>query len=219
MIRTEITLASQEKQEIVKAFLTSPIAYTKNISNTVSTIRQAIDVEHPIQLSEWNRLAPNEMRAVLIRFIEGTLMFFSFSKDAMPNAQIVMIVNDIIEKYYYFRLEDVALCFKKGRVDANYRKFYGRLDGSVFLEWFAKYDKERESVLQSHPSNNQTIPLISQGIPWEQYKEDLERRIAEGDEEAKKNLEAMESVRRRFEEDKGQLHAYRYNRKHRFDPK
>lgn len=203
----------------MKAFLTSPIAYTKNISNTVSTIRQAIDVEHPIQLSEWNRLAPNEMRAVLIRFIEGTLMFFSFSKDAMPNAQIVMIVNDIIEKYYYFRLEDVALCFKKGRVDANYRKFYGRLDGSVFLEWFAKYDKERESVLQSHPSNNQTIPLISQGIPWEQYKEDLERRIAEGDEEAKKNLEAMESVRRRFEEDKGQLHAYRYNRKHRFDPK
>lgn len=130
-----------------------------------------------------------------------------------------MIVNDIIEKYYYFRLEDVALCFKKGRVDANYRKFYGRLDGSVFLEWFAKYDKERESVLQSHPSNNQTIPIISQGIPWEQYKEDLERRIAEGDEEAKKNLEAMESVRRRFEEDKGQLHAYRYNRKHRFDPK
>lgn len=203
----------------MKAFLTSPIAYTKNISNTVSTIRQAIDVEHPIQLSEWNRLAPNEMRAVLIRFIEGTLMFFSFSKDAMPNAQIVMIVNDIIEKYYYFRLEDVALCFKKGRVDANYRKFYGRLDGSVFLEWFANYDKERESVLQSHPSNNQTIPLISQGIPWEQYKEDLERRIAEGDEEAKKNLEAMESVRRRFEEDKGQLHAYRYNRKHRFDPK
>lgn len=203
----------------MKAFLTSPIAYTKNISNTVSTIRQAIDVEHPIQLSEWNRLAPNEMRAVLIRFIEGTLMFFSFSKDAMPNAQIVMIVNDIIEKYYYFRLEDVALCFKKGRVDANYRKFYGRLDGSVFLEWFAKYDKERESVLQSHPSNNQTIPLISQGIPWEQYKEDLERRIAEGDEEAKKQLEAMESVRRRFEADKGQLFAYRYNQKHKFDPK
>jgi hypothetical protein len=100
------------------------------------------------------REAPNQMRAVLIKFIEGTLMFFSFPKDAMPNQQIVMIVNDILEKYYYFRLEDVCLCFKKGRMDSTYRKFYGRLDGSVFLDWFAKYDKEREEAVQSHPSNN-----------------------------------------------------------------
>ena len=205
--------------EIVKAFSQSPISYCKTISNSISTIRQALDVEHPIQLSEWKRLAPNEMRAVLIKYIEGTLMFFSFSKDAMPNTQIVMIVEDIIEKYYYFRLEDVALCFKKGRVDANYRKFYGRLDGSVFLEWFARYDKERESVLQSHPSNNQTIPLISQGIPWEQYREDLMKKVEEGDKEAKKQLEAMESVRRRFEADRGQLFNYRYNQKHKFDDK
>ena len=58
-----------------------------------------------------------------------------------------------------------------------------------------------------------------QGIPWEQYKEDLEKRVAEGDEKAKEQLEAMESVRRKFEADKGQLFAYRYNQKHRFDPK
>lgn len=159
------------------------------------------------------------MRAVLIKFIEGTLMFFSFPKDSMPNAQIVMIVNDIIEKYYYFRLEDVCLCFKKGRMDATYRKFYGRLDGSVFLEWFAKYDKERESVLQSHPSNNQTITNLSQGVPWEQYKEDLEKRIAEGDENAKEQLERMESVQKLFEGGIGAFKNYQYNRKHRFDDK
>ena len=135
----------------------------------------------------------------------------------MPNAQIVMIVNDIIEKYYYFRLEDVCLCFKKGRIDATYRKFYGRLDGSVFLEWFAKYDKERESVLQSHPSNNQAVTNLMQGIPWEQYKEDLEKRVAEGDENAKEYLDRMESVRKLFEEGKGALANYRYNRKHRLD--
>jgi hypothetical protein len=29
----------------------------------------------------------------------------------------------------------------------------------------------------------------------------------------------MESVRKRFEADRGQLFAYRYNQKHRFDPK
>ena len=135
----------------------------------------------------------------------------------MPNAQIVMIVNDIIEKYYYFRLEDVCLCFKKGRLDANYRKFYGRLDGSVFLEWFARYDKERENVLQSHPSNNQSVTNLMQGVPWEEYKRDLEERVANGDEKAKEYLENMESVKRKMEEGLGAYKNYQYNRKHRFD--
>ena len=202
---------------MVRAFLTSPIAFAKNISDNISTIRQALDVEQPIQLSEWKRLAPDQMRAVLIKFIEGTLMFFSFKKDDMPNAQIVMIVNDIIEKYYYFRLEDVCLCFKKGRLDANYRKFYGRLDGSVFLEWFARYDKERENVLQSHPSNNQSVTNLMQGVPWEEYKRDLEERVANGDEKAKEYLENMESVKRKMEEGLGAYKNYQYNRKHRFD--
>ena len=193
--------------------------FTKAISDSISTIRQAIDTETPIQLSEWNRLAPNEMRAVLIKFIEGTLMFFSFPKDSMPNAQIVMIVNDIIAKYYYFRLEDVCLCFKKGRMDANYRKFYGRLDGSVFLEWFAKYDKERENVLQSHPSNNQTIPNLMQGVPWDEYREELVIRVECGDMYANEQLQKMESVQRMFSADKGKLFAYQYNRKHKYDPK
>jgi hypothetical protein len=193
--------------------------YCRDISNSITSIREALDTPTPIQLSELNRENPNVIKAILIKFIQGSLAFFSFKPGDMSVPQIEMIVNSIMSKYFYFRIEDVCLCFKKAREDSSYRRFYGRVDGSVFLDWFAKYDKERESVLQSHPSNNQTIPLISQGIPWEQYKEDLERRIAEGDEEAKKNLEAMESVRRRFEEDKGQLHAYRYNRKHRFDPK
>ena len=124
-----------------------------------------------------------------------------------------------MEKYFYFTIEDVCLCFKRGRENESYDKFYGRLDCSVFLKWFSMYDKEREEALQSHPSNNKVIPNVMQGVPWEQYKEDLEKRVSEGDEKAKEQLEAMESVRRRFEADRGQLFAYRYNQKHRFDPK
>lgn len=135
----------------------------------------------------------------------------------MSVPQIEMIVNSIMSKYFYLRLEDVCLCFKKGREDSTYRRFYGKVDGSVFLDWFAKYDKERENVLQSHPSNNQAIPNLMQGVPWEEYKEDLEIRVACGDMYANEQLQRMESVRRRFEADKGKLFAYKYNRKHRFD--
>lgn len=174
-------------------------------------------MDSSIQLSEWMREAPNQMRAVLIKFIEGTLMFFSFPKDSMPNQQIVMIVNDIIEKYYYFRLEDVCLCFKKGRMDSSYRKFYGRLDGSVFLDWFAKYDKEREAALQSHPSNNQKIDSFIESVPYDKYREMMLKKSEEGDEKAMENLEKMESVKKMFEENMGTFINYQYNRKHRFD--
>lgn len=201
------------------AFSKSPMQFCKNISNRITSIKEVLDNEMPIQLSELKRTSPAQLSAVLIKFIEGTIDWFGFKKDEMPDSRIEMLIASIMEKYYYFTIEDVCLCFKRGRENDSYDKLYGRLDCSVFLKWFAKYDKERESALQSHPSNNQTIPNLMQGIPWEQYKEDLEKRVAEGDEKAKEQLDAMESVRRKFEADKGQLFAYRYNQKHRFDPK
>ena len=203
----------------MEAFSKSPMQFCKNISNRITSIKEVLDNEMPIQLSELKRTSPAQLSAVLIKFIEGTIDWFGYKKDEMPDSRIEMLIASIMEKYYYFTIEDVCLCFKRGRENDSYDKFYGRLDCSVFLKWFAKYDKERVSALQSHPSNNQTIPNLMQGIPWEQYKEDLEKRVAEGDEKAKEQLDAMESVRRKFEADEGQLFAYRYNQKHRFDPK
>lgn len=191
--------------------------FCRNISNNITTIRQALDAEVPMQLSEWKREAPDQIRAVLIKFIEGSLEYFSFKRTDMSPQQIVMIVNDIMEKYYYFRLEDVCLCFKKGRIDSSYRKFYGRVDGSVFLEWFAKYDKERESVVQSHPSNNISPVDLSNGVPFEQYEEDMLARIAGGDLYANEQYMQMKSVQRLFAMNMGAYKNYQYNRKHRFD--
>lgn len=194
-----------------------PMLYCRNISNSITSIREALDVETPIQLSEWKREAPEEIRAVMVKFIEGTLEYFSFKRSDMSPSQIVMIVNDIIEKYYYLRLEDVCLCFKKGRIDSNYRKFYGRVDGSVFLEWFAKYDKERENIVQSHPSNNIAPVDLSNGVPWEDYEEEMLARIAGGDLYANEQYQRMTSVQRMFQANIGVYRNYQYNRKHRFD--
>ena len=201
----------------MKASLPQLTLYCKGISNSITSIREALDTPTPIQLSELNRENPNAIKAILIKFIEGTLAFFSFKPGDMSVQQIEMIVSSIMSKYFYLRLEDVCLCFKKGREDSSYRRFYGKVDGSVFLDWFAKYDKERENVLQSHPSNNQSVTNLMQGVPWEEYKRDLEERVANGDEKAKEHLEHMESVKRKMEEGLGAYRNYQYNRKHRFD--
>lgn len=196
-----------------------PMQYCKSISNRITSIKEVLDNENPIQLSELRRTSPAQLSAVLIKFIEGTLDWFGYKKEEMPDSRVSMLVSSIMEKYFYFTIEDVCLCFKRGRESESYDKFYGRLDCSVFLKWFAKYDKERENVLQSHPSNNQAVPNLMQGVPWDEYREELVIRVECGDMYANEQLQQMESVRRRFEADKGKLFAYQYNRKHRFDKK
>jgi hypothetical protein len=219
MITTEITLASEKKLEVVKAFSTSPIKCIENLWGKVSSVRQALEPDCPIQLSELNRTSPNQIRAAIIKLIERSLVYAGFEPKTMNNDQLVMVVNDIIESYPHYRLEDVIMVFKKGRREESYPQFYGRIDCRVFLSWFKAYDKERCSVIESLPSNHLKPADLTQGIPWEQYREDLMKKVEEGDEEAKKQLEAMESVRRRFEADRGQLFNYRYNQKHKFDDK
>ena len=194
-----------------------PMQYCKSISNRITSIKEVLDNENPIQLSELKRTSPAQLSAVLIKFIEGTLDWFGYKKEEMPDSRVSMLVGSIMEKYFYFTIEDVCLCFKRGRENDSYDKFYGRLDCSVFLKWFAKYDKERENALQSHPSNNKTIPNLMQGIPWEEYREELIIRVECGDMYANEQQQRMESVRKRFQADRGKLFNYRYNQKHKFD--
>lgn len=219
MITTEITLASEKKQEAVKAFSTSPIGCIEKLWGQVSSVRQALEPDCPIQLSELNRTSPNQIRAAIIKLIERSLIYAGFDPKTMNNDQLVMVVNDIIESYPHYRLEDVIMVFKKGRREESYPQFYGRIDCRVFLSWFKVYDRERSSVIESLPSNNMKPVDLTNGIPWEQYREDLMAMIAGGDLYANENLRAMESVQRRFAADRGKLFAYRYNQKHKFDDK
>ena len=219
MITTEITLASEKKLEVVKAFSTSPIGCIEKLWGQVSSVRQALEPDCPIQLSELNRTSPNQIRAAIIKLIERSLIYAGFDPKTMNNDQLVMVVNDIIESYPHYRLEDVIMVFKKGRREESYPQFYGRIDCRIFLAWFKVYDRERSSVIESLPSNNMKPVDLTNGIPWEQYREDLMAMIAGGDLYANENLRAMESVQRRFAADRGKLFAYRYNQKHKFDNK
>lgn len=191
--------------------------YCRDISSRIISIREVLDNENPIQVSELRRTSPAQLSAVLIKFIGGTVEWFGYKKEELSNARIEMLVNSILDKYYYLTIEDICLCFKKGREDDTYKKFYKRLDCSVFLSWFAQYDKERDNAIQSHPTNNQQPVDLSNGIPWEEYREELIIRVECGDMYANEALVKMTNLRNMFEADKGKLFNYRYNQKHRFD--
>jgi hypothetical protein len=87
MITTEITLASEKKREIVRAFSTSPIKCIERLWGEVTSIKQALEPDCPIQLSELNRTSPNQIRAAIIKLIERSLIYAGFDPKTMINDQ------------------------------------------------------------------------------------------------------------------------------------
>lgn len=145
-------------------------------------------------------------------------MFYGRTREDMNYYQVASVVNSILEKYYYFRIEDVCLCFKRARENSAYGKFYGRIDGSVIMNWFATYDKERDEIIHSF-NDVSTEHDTSENISREEYKEILLARIAGGDLYANADYMKMCEINNIFFENRFEIGNYKYNRLHKFDKK
>jgi hypothetical protein len=211
---TEILITSKEIAVLSSKQL---IAICKNISNEITSISQAINAP-PIQLSQWRKDNETCIRAVLVKFIEGTLLFYGRSREDMNDYQVASIVNSILDKYYYFRIEDVCLCFKRARENSSYGGFYGKIDGSVIMSWFATYDRERDDVI--HSLNDVKVNCnTSENISREEYKEILLAKMAGGDLYANADYMKMCEVNKIFFDKRFEIGNYKYNRLHKFDNK
>lgn len=211
---TEISITSKEIAVLSSKQL---IAICKNISNEITSISQAINAP-PIQLSQWRKDNETCIRAVLVKFIEGTLLFYGRSREDMNDYQVASIVNSILDKYYYFRIEDVCLCFKRARENSSYGGFYGKIDGSVIMSWFATYDRERDDVI--HSLNDVKVNCnTSENISREEYKEILLAKMAGGDLYANADYMKMCEVNKIFFDKRFEIGNYKYNRLHKFDNK
>lgn len=136
----------------------------------------------------------------------------------MNDYQVASVVNSILEKYYYFRIEDVCLCFKRARENSAYGKFYGRIDGSVIMNWFATYDRERDEII--HSFNDVKIEHnTSENISREEYKEILFAKMAGGDLYANADYMKMCEINNLFFDKRIEIGNYKYNRLHKFDKK
>lgn len=146
------------------------------------------------------------------------LVFYGRSRKDMPESQVVSIIRSILDKYYYFHIEDVCLCFKRAREGLSYGSFYGRIDGSVIMSWFATYDKERDEVI--HSLNEVKVEHnTSENISREEYKEILLARMAGGDLYANADYMKMCEIDDIFFDRRYEIGNYKYNRKHKFDKK
>lgn len=174
-----------------------------------------------VQLSALMGGRRDELRAVLVKHIHGMLLYFGYDVDAMSGYQVAEIVDDILEKYWYFRLADVSLCFKKARMESGYGNFYGRVSGKVIMGWFARYDRERDEVLAMMPmapmESTLTGDVANEVMSREEYEEIRLAKAAGGDMDAYGACIAAERNRKMFWNMRYEVGNYKYNTKHRYD--
>lgn len=205
----------------MQAFSQQPIAYCKRISNSITSLQQAIK-QVTATIAQLNRECPGKLKFTIVKFIEGMLRYYGYNPDedkTVSDMQVATLVNDICEKYYYLNIADVCLCFKKARQSpGKYGRFYGKFDASVVMNWFTMYDKERDEVIHSMPEEKPNV-FTGEECSREEYIEILQAKIAGGDLYANEALQRVGVFERIMFDRRGEYANYKYWQKHKFDNK
>lgn len=98
--------------------------------------------------------------AALLKAVKTLIIALSESLNLTQNlneGQVVEITFLIAERYYYLKLEELVLVFKKAKM-GEYGKTYNRLDVQIIFEWIEKYfcSEERALLLEREAQNYKT---------------------------------------------------------------
>lgn len=154
------------------------------------------------------------VRAVLSIMVGNVVLFFNVGK-TMSVKQVAMTCDLILEAFPYFKLEDLALCFKKAML-LEYGKLYDRMDGGVIIEWLRKYAATRDeyaSVL-SEAKAAEDRREEAEGCYYADYLVNLKARAEGGDEAAAGHLEAHLSLESLLKRDREGYVSYRKDREY-----
>ena len=163
------------------------------------------------------KLGETKARAAVVYLLADALEFFN-ATETMSDTQAATTVDLIIEEYPYMKLDDIKLCFKNA-MKMKYGKIYNRIDGQVIMSWLKEYNKERCTIADNqswneHKANiSDNSKMLAIGFYYDEYRADLELRVAEGDKDAIKALElsnhmSASLLKRKFEKQKKDLDEY-----------
>lgn len=134
------------------------------------------------------KVSLNDVRALLSIAVCEVCDFFNVGKN-MNDIQVALTVDLIIERFWYFKLEEIKHCLRKAMMR---EKLFDRLDGNIIMGWLESYDAERteEAMRQSEQEaqrrQNETAEAAD-AISFDEFLSKLEQR-ARTDKEAAKLL-------------------------------
>lgn len=158
-----------------------------------SSISTMVAAQTPTLAKIKNEASEMDVRALLYIAVCEVCDFFNVGKN-MSDSQIAITVDLILERFWYFHLEEIKYCFRRAMM---YEKVFDRLDGNMFLNWLTDYDVVRteEAMRMSEQEESRSASKTkdsSQAISFEEYIANLRER-AKTDNEAMKLLNSIEN--------------------------
>lgn len=111
----------------------------------------------------------NSMKSVLVVLLKMTVDFFNLGK-GMNDKQLVSTAGLIYSEYFFLTIGDIKVCLRNAML-GKYGQLYDRIDGSIILDWFNRYNEERQGVaavdsynshkrvLKRKEENKNTVPM------------------------------------------------------------
>lgn len=200
LVSQRINLPVVEEKALID-LLTYQEEYYKGLQ--VRKIEDAINApELPISTLQ-TELGLDGARAILVIAVNEICNFFNVGK-TMNAVQVAITVDLIIERYFYLKLEDIKLCFRRAMYSHT---AYDRLDGNVILSWIEKYDADRDEYCSLHSINENMLHKAKNKSPvvgcfYDEYW-NSQRELAEGgDKEAIERVKFHEDLIRKMRERK-----------------
>lgn len=144
-----------------------------------------------------NTISLTDVRALLSIAICEVCDFFNVGKN-MNDTQIAVTADLILERFWYFHLEEIKYCFRRAM---KYEKVFDRLDGNMILNWLTEYDavrtEEAMRISEHEELQGASKPVdSSQAISFDEYMISLRER-AKTDDKAMKLLDSIENPKPR----------------------
>ena len=187
----------------MKDLLTSPKAYYRGLQK--SSIKSILTDTPELPISELATIKYgdiNAAQAIVAIAISEVVQFFNVGK-TMNDIQVAITSDLIIDRFYYFKLEEIKYCFHRAMCSG---KVYDRLDGNIIIGWLNDYDAERDEFCslniinenKDHKANDKSSISCSYDEFW-----DNQHKLAEaGDEEAIERVKFHEDLIKKMREKK-----------------
>lgn len=139
---------------------------------------------------------------MLTIIVSQQVQYFNVGK-TMNAAQVAMTVDDIIDRFGYMTLEEIATAFAIARRTAH---VYDRLDPNILIGWLYDYDRRRDELCERRAAAplpslaSERPPIQSAGMSYEEYGRWLETEVARNNPDAIRAKAIYDENRRRMEE-------------------
>lgn len=132
---------SNDPNEVQRGFIAT-VQYQSSLT------AQAADSTPSI--AKLKREHKEQLTFAVVTLLELTARQFNLNdnKNLLDPLQLTILATQIIDTYYYFKIGDIALCFREG-VKGSYGPIFDRLDAQIIFTWLRHYDQTTKEEIRN----------------------------------------------------------------------